>query len=108
MFKKIEGFIQPSTLVPLQKYLASEGVEGISVMEVRGAGTRSRTIGEARLLEPRLKLEIVVREDIVERVITALKRLATAGDLGEGMLFVLPVEHAVRTTNRRREAAAAK
>lgn len=103
MLKKIECFIQPSKLDNLKDALFGAGVEGMSVLEVKGAG-RQRGYGrdekpeeEVKFL-PKTKLEIVVDEAIVEDIIVLIKRLARTGTIGAGKIFVVPVEDAVRVS----------
>jgi len=102
MLKKIECYIQPSTLEPLTRALVQLGVDGMSVTEVRGFGRQrgyttaeESSKGEVRFL-PKLKLEIVVMEGMVERTVAIITKLARTGTVGAGKIFVLPVEDAVR------------
>lgn len=101
MLKKIECFIQPFKLDAIKDALFEIGVEGMSVIEAKGFG-RQRGYHENEVPNkkvkflPKIKLEIVVDEDIVEDVITVIKRLARTGNIGAGKMFVLPVEDAVR------------
>ncbi len=101
MLKKIECFIQPFKVDTVKDALCEIGVEGVSIMEVRGFG-RQRGYGEGEKQDkeikfrPKIKMEIVVDEEIVEDVISNIKRLAATGAVGAGKIFVLPVEDAVR------------
>ena len=101
MLKKIECFIQPFKLDEVKDALIDTGVEGISVSEVKGFGKQRGFIkGEipnkhVKFL-PKVKLEIVVDEEIVDRVTRIIIKLAQTGEFGSGKIFVLPVEDATR------------
>ena len=101
MLKKIECFIQPFKLDEVKDALIDAGVEGISVSEVRGFGKQRGFIkGEipnkhVKFL-PKVKLEIVIDEEIVDQVTRTIIKLAQTGEFGSGKIFVLPVEDATR------------
>jgi len=101
MLRKIECYIQPTKLDKVKDGLIDAGIEGMSVTEVLGFGKqRGYLAGEVpnkkvKLL-PKIKLEIVVGEEEVEKITTAIIRLAGTGKIGSGKIFVLPVEDAVR------------
>lgn len=101
MLRKIECFIQPFKLDEIKDALFSAGVEGMSVSEVKGFGKQrgysngGKPNREVKLL-PKIKLEIVVEEDIVDDVVKTIVKLAQTGEFGSGKIFVLPVEDAVR------------
>ena len=101
--KKIECYIQPYNLDAVAEALAVEGVVGMSVAEVKGFGvqkgfTRGEDVkpGEYRF-HPKMKVEMVVLEKDVERVIGAITASLKSNQIGEGKIFVLPIEDAVRT-----------
>lgn len=101
MLRKIECYIQPFKLDELTRALVEHGVDGMSVTEVRGFGRqRGRAQGEEGGAEvryrPKLKLEIVVMEDMVDATVDLIVTLARTGDIGAGKVFVLPVEDAIR------------
>ncbi|MCA9515585.1 MAG: P-II family nitrogen regulator [Myxococcales bacterium] len=100
--KKIEAIIKPFKLDEVKEALAEVGIEGMTVSDVKGFG---RTGGKREVYRgaeyvvdfvPKTKLEIVVQEDKVRLVVEAIERAAKTGSLGDGKIFVLPVEHAVR------------
>lgn len=101
MLRKIECFIQPSKLDKVKEVLFEKGVEGMSVSEVQGFGdqraysTGGKANKEVKLL-PKIKLEIVVDEEIVDEVINKIVHLARAEKVGSGKIFVIPVEDAIR------------
>jgi nitrogen regulatory protein P-II 1 len=105
MLKKIECFIQPFKLEEIKDTLAEAGVEGMSVTEVKGFGRQHGFIeGERRnrkvKFRPKTKLEIVVDEELVEKVISDIQKLAHTGTIGSGKIFVIPVEDALRIRTR--------
>lgn len=101
MLKKIECFIQPSKLDIIKDELIKAGVEGMAVSEVKGFG-KQRGYASADMPKkgvkflPKIKIELVVDESILNEVIAKIKSLATTGTFGAGKIFVLPVEDAVR------------
>ncbi|HDN67686.1 MAG: P-II family nitrogen regulator [Candidatus Latescibacterota bacterium] len=105
MLKKIECFIQPFKLEEIKDALVESGVEGMSVTEAKGFGKQHGFVeGEMhnRKVKFRLKtkLEIVVDEELVEKVISVIQRLAYTGTIGSGKIFVVPVEDAIRIRTR--------
>ena len=101
MLKKIECFIQPFKLDSVKDALIGAGVEGMSVTEVKGFGRQRGYIkGEVPNKEvkflPKIKLEIVVDEEIVDDITKLIVKLAKTGEIGSGKIFILPVEDAVR------------
>lgn len=101
MLKKIECFLQPSKLDEIKDKLVRMGVEGMSASEVRGFGTQRGHLEGEKMNEktkflPKIKIEIVIDEEIVEEVIGAIRRLCAAKTIGAGKIFVIPVEDAVR------------
>jgi len=101
MLRKIECFIQPSKLDEIKDALFEEGVEGMSMSQVQGFGRQrgysngGKINREVKFL-PKIKLEIVVDEEIVDDVINKIVRLAKTEKIGSGKIFVLPVEDAIR------------
>jgi nitrogen regulatory protein P-II 1 len=110
--KKIECYIQPYNLDMVAEALAVEGVVGMSVAEVKGFGTqRGFTRGEELLpgqyrFHPKMKVEMIVPDHDVNRIVDAIVASLKSNQIGEGKIFVLPVDDAVRTrTNQRGEDA---
>ena len=105
MLRKIECCIQPSKLEPLTRALVELGVDGMSVTEIKGFGRQRGHVpqdaqagdaaGEPRFL-PKLKLEIVVGEEMVDETVQLIVKLARTGTVGAGKIFVVPVEDAIR------------
>ena len=99
---KIEAVIQPSRLDTLKNAFAAWGVEGLTVTEVKGYG-RQRGHGEvyrgteyATDFRPKLKVEVVVRSSLVPRLLDVLQKAVGTGRIGDGKVFVVPVDEAVR------------
>ena len=101
MLKMVECFVQPSKLDLLKQALLDVGVEGMSISEAQGFG-RQRGYAEDEVatqevkFRRKLKLEIVVSEEIVHDVVSLIMELARTGTVGAGKIFVLPVEDAIR------------
>lgn len=99
---KIEAFLRPTALDDVQKALAQIGIAGMSVLEVRGYGRQRghREIyrGAEYTIDfiPKLKLEIVVKDSEVEPAMEAILTAAKTGEVGDGKIFVNPVDQAVR------------
>ena len=100
--KKIEAIIKPFKLDEVKEALAEIGIEGMTVSDVKGFG---RTGGKREVYRgaeyivdfvPKTKLEIVVRDEQVRLVVETIERAAKTGKLGDGKIFVLGVDHAVR------------
>jgi len=110
--KKIECYIQPYDFDTVAGAMAVEGVVGMSVTEVKGFGVQRgfRRGEEPRpgeyIFHPKMKVEMVVADADVERIIEAIKGSLKAKQIGEGKIFVTPVDDAVRTrTGERGESA---
>ncbi len=100
--KKIEAIIKPFKLDDVKAALSDIGLQGMSVMEIKGYGRQKghKEIyrGAEYLVDfiPKLKIEMVVAADRGEEVIAAIRKAANTGKIGDGKIFVLPVEQAVR------------
>ena len=103
--KKIDAVIQPHKLDAVKEALKNVGVEGITVSEVRGHGRQKGHTETYRGAEytvdllPKLKLEMVIPDARVEEILTALSGAAKSGKIGDGKIFVLPVDDAMRIRN---------
>jgi len=110
--KKIEAIIKPFKLDDVKEALSQVGVEGLTVTEVKGFGRQKGHTELYRGAEyvvdflPKIKLEIVVRDEIVERVIDAISQAANTGKIGDGKIFVLPLEEAIRIRTGERGSSA--
>jgi nitrogen regulatory protein P-II 1 len=110
--KKVEAIIKPFKLDEAKEALSGIGVQGLTVSEVKGFGRQKGHTELYRGAEyvvdflPKIKLEIVVSEDLVEKVTGALLESCQTGRIGDGKIFVLPVEEAVRIRTGERGADA--
>ncbi len=100
--KKIEAIIRPHLLEGVKDALQALGVQGLTISEVKGFGRQKGHTEVYRGSEykvefvPKLKLEVVLDEEIVENAISAIIKAARTGKFGDGKIFVLPVEDAIR------------
>lgn len=100
--KKIEAIIRPHLLEAVKESLQAHGVQGMTISEVKGFGRQKGHTEMYRGSEytvefvPKLKLEIVIDDDIAESVVDAIIKAAKTGKFGDGKIFVLPVEDAIR------------
>ena len=110
--KKIEVFIQPYNLGDVAEALAVDGVVGMSVTECKGFGvqrgfTRGEEVkpGQFRF-HPKMKVEMVVEAERVEKIVGRIRESLKTSGIGQGKIFIVPIEDAVRTrTGERGEAA---
>jgi nitrogen regulatory protein P-II 1 len=100
--KKIEAVIKPFKLDDVKEALTDLGVSGITVLEAKGFGRQKGHTELYRGAEyvvdflPKVKLEVVVEDGLVTRVVEAIEQAARTGRIGDGKIFVLPVEEALR------------
>jgi nitrogen regulatory protein P-II 1 len=110
--KKIESIVKPFKLDDVREALSTVGITGMSVSEVNGHG---RQKGQTELYRgaeyvvdfvPKIKLELIVSDDLVEKTVNAILQSAHTGRIGDGKIFVLPVEEAfrIRTGERGEDA----
>lgn len=105
---KIEAIIQPSKLDEVKEALIEIGVQGITVLEARGHGRQKghtefyRGREYAVDLLPKVKLELVVTEAMVEPSIQAIMTAARTGKIGDGKIFVSRIDEAIRIRNDER------
>ena len=110
--KRLEAIIKPFKLDEVKEALSEVGIKGMTVTEVKGfgrtGGKKEVYRGSAYVVDfvPKVKLEIVVPDDLVHPVLEAIERTAKTGRIGDGKIFVLPVDEAVRIrTGERGEEA---
>ncbi len=100
--KKIEAIIKPFKLDDVKEALQEIGLQGMSVTDIRGFGRQKGHTELYRGAEyvvdflPKVKIEIVVDDAIVERAVEAIKNAAYSGRIGDGKIFIIPVEDALR------------
>ncbi|MHB9111323.1 MAG: P-II family nitrogen regulator [Thermoleophilia bacterium] len=100
--KKVEAFIRHEKVEEVRDALDSLGVEGMSFTEIKGFGRQkgyTETYRGARMtinLRPKVKVETVVEDEAVAKVVATIGDAARTGDIGDGKIFVTPVEFAMR------------
>jgi len=100
--KKVEAIIKPFKLEEVKEALARVGIQGLTVSEVKGFGRqkghKELYRGAEYVVEflPKVKLEVVAADDQVEAVVKAILESASTGRIGDGKIFVAPVENAIR------------
>jgi nitrogen regulatory protein PII len=100
--KKIEAIIKPFKLDDVREALSEIGITGMTVTEVKGFGRQKGHTELYRGAEyvvdflPKVKLEMVVKEDQLVRCIEAISKAARTGKIGDGKIFVYPVEQVIR------------
>jgi nitrogen regulatory protein PII len=100
--KKIEAIIKPFKLEEVKDALAEVGVEGMTVSEVKGFGRQKGHTEIYRGSEytvdflPKIKIDVVVADSLVEAAAQAILKAAKTGKIGDGKIFVSPVEDAIR------------
>lgn len=110
--KKIEAIIKPFKLEEVKDALSEIGIDGMTVTEVKGYGRQKGHTEIYRGSEytvdflPKIKIEIVLRDSAVEETIRVISEAAKTGKIGDGKIFVLPIENVIRIrTNESGEAA---
>jgi len=107
--KKIEAIIKPFKLDEVKDALAEVGVQGMTISEVKGfgrtGGKREVYRGSAYVVDfvPKVKVEIVVPDTLVSAVVDAVERSAKTGRIGDGKIFVQPVDEAIRIRTGERD-----
>jgi nitrogen regulatory protein P-II 1 len=110
--KKIEAIIKPFKLDEVKEALHEVGVSGITVTEAKGFGRQKGHTELYRGAEyvvdflPKVKLEVVVEDALAERVCEAIATAAQTGRIGDGKIFVMPVDTAIRIRTGERDADA--
>ncbi len=100
--KKVEAFIRHEKVEEVRDALSQIGIEGMSFTEIKGFGRQkgyTETYRGAKLtihLRPKVKVEAVVGDGAVDKVVATLGEAARTGDIGDGKIFVVPVEFAMR------------
>ena len=100
--KKVEAIIKPFKMEDVKEALAEIGVEGMTVTEVKGFGRQKGHTEIYRGSEytvdflPKVKIEIVLGDDRIQKAVDAILQSAKTGKIGDGKIFVLPIEEAIR------------
>ena len=110
--KKIEAIIKPFKLDEVKEALQDVGVQGLSVIEVKGFGRQKGHTELYRGAEyvvdflPKVKVEVVIEDTLVERAIEAIQQAAHTGRIGDGKIFVTTIDEAIRIRTGERGAEA--
>jgi nitrogen regulatory protein P-II 1 len=105
---KIEAIIRPNRFEAVKEAMKEHGVEGMTVSEVRGHGRQKGHTETYRGREydvdllPKVRVEIVLADELVEGVINAILTVAATGEIGDGKIFLYKVEDAIRIRNQDR------
>jgi len=100
--KKVEAIIKPFKLEEVKEALNALGIQGMTVSEVKGFGRQKGHTELYRGAEyivdflPKVKIEVVVQDEILDKVLDAVTRAAKTGRIGDGKIFVIPVEDIIR------------
>ncbi|MEI6715680.1 MAG: P-II family nitrogen regulator [Verrucomicrobiota bacterium] len=106
--KKVEAIIKPFKMEDVKEALTEAGIEGMTVTEVKGFGRQKGHTEIYRGSEytvdflPKVKFEVVVAESQVDAVIQAIVKSARTGKIGDGKVFVTPIEEAIRIRTEER------
>lgn len=110
--KLVTAIIKPFKLDEVREALGEIGVTGLTVTEVKGFGRQKGHTESYRGAEyivdflPKMKIEVVVPDSLANRVVEAIERAARTGRIGDGKIFIIPIEEAVRIrTGERGEGA---
>jgi nitrogen regulatory protein P-II 1 len=109
---KIEAIIQPARLDQVKEALLEIGVDGMTVLEARGHGRQKGHTEFYRGREytvdllPKVKLEIVLQDELVDRAVQAILNAARTGKIGDGKIFLSRIDEAIRIRNEERGVAA--
>ena len=109
---KVEAIIQPSRFEALKDALIEVGVDGMTVFEVRGHGRQKGHTESYRGREynvdllPKIKLEMVLDDAMVDRAVETILKVASTGKIGDGKIFLSKIDEAIRIRNQERGAMA--
>ena len=111
--QKIEAIVRPEKLDDVKNALAAAGISGLNIVHVTGRGVQKGIVhmgrgGETYEVDmlPKVKVEVVVGDDQVDRLVSTICQAAKTGRIGDGKIFVLPVADAIRVrTGERGDAA---
>ncbi len=100
--KLITAIIKPFKLDAVREALASAGIDGMTVTEVKGYGRQKGHTEIYRGAEylvsfvPKLRIEVAVPDEVADKVVEAIADSARTGEIGDGKIFVMPIDHALR------------
>ncbi|MGA9406631.1 MAG: P-II family nitrogen regulator [Bacteroidota bacterium] len=100
--KKIEAIIRPHKLDEVRSALQESGINGMTISEVKGVGRQKGHTETYRGAEykidflPKVKIEVVVSDKVLDKVVSLIVKAAKTGNVGDGKIFVIPVEEVIR------------
>jgi nitrogen regulatory protein P-II 1 len=110
--KKVEAIVRPHKLEEVREALLEAGIKGMTILEVRGIGRQKGHKEVYRGSEyqigflPKIKFEVVVPDDKLEKVVEVILKTAKTGDVGDGKIFISTIDEAIRVrTNEAGESA---
>jgi nitrogen regulatory protein P-II 1 len=112
MMTKVEAIIQPSRFEAVKEVLTELGVQGMTISDVRGHGRQKGHTEVYRGREysvdllPKIKIEMVLPDDLVDSTVEAIVKTASTGKIGDGKIFLSKVDQAIRIRNQEVGAAA--
>jgi nitrogen regulatory protein P-II 1 len=112
MMTKLEAIIQPSRFEAVKEVLTELGIGGMTITDVRGHGRQKGHTEVYRGREytvdllPKIKLELVLPENLVDSAVDAILKTASSGNIGDGKIFLSKVEETIRIRNHERGALA--
>jgi nitrogen regulatory protein P-II 1 len=112
MMTKVEAIIQPNKFEAVKEALSELGVEGMTISEVRGHGRQKGHTEHYRGREysvdliPKIKIEVVLADNLVERAVEAVIKAAATGKIGDGKIFLSKIDDAIRIRSQERGVAA--
>jgi len=110
--QKIEAIIQPSKLDAVKQALLEAGIEGMTILEARGHGRQKGHTEFYRGREytvdllPKIKIETVVADDMLDKTVEAILSAARTGKIGDGKIFISKIDEAIRIRNDERGPSA--
>ena len=109
---KLEAIIQPSKFESVKEVLMELGVQGMTILEVRGHGRQKGHTEVYRGREysvdllPKIKIELVIPDELVDSAVEAIIKTASTGMIGDGKIFLSKIDEVIRIRNQERGAAA--
>ena len=109
---KLEAIIQPSKFESIKEVLMELGVQGMTILEVRGHGRQKGHTEVYRGREysvdllPKIKIELVLPDELVEAAVESIIKTASSGKIGDGKIFLSKIDEAIRIRNQERGTAA--
>lgn len=110
--KKLTCIVRPAKLENVKERLGREGIKGMTVTHVTGCGLQKGSTAQYRgnlyevNLLPKVKIELIVADEMVERIVEVIVAEAKTGEIGDGKIFISPVDDAIRIRTGERGASA--